>query len=123
MVLDIPDELRPVVQVHSDLSYDEYYRTLASMDLLLPAFASLHYLRDKTSSSIPAAVLSRVPVLGSALMVKVYEFLRSPAIVPYPAGLSEVQSIKLLREGKSLWDAERDLCACCPSTGKPGRRC
>jgi hypothetical protein len=115
MALDIPDELRNIVQIHSDVSYDDFYRILASMDLLLPAFASLHYLRDKTSSSIPAAVLSRVPILGSALAVKVYEFLRPPAIVPYPAGLSEVESIKLLREGKDLWDVEQDLCATRPA--------
>lgn len=53
-----------------------------------------------------------MPVLASALALKVYEFLLPPAIVPYPAGLSEVQSIKLLREEKPLWDSDQDLCAC-----------
>lgn len=34
--LQWPEELNKVIVVHQTLEYDEYYRTLLSMDLLLP---------------------------------------------------------------------------------------
>lgn len=39
--LQWPEELNKVIVVHQTLEYDEYYRTLLSMDLLLPGRALL----------------------------------------------------------------------------------
>ena len=37
----IPRELSKVTVVHNDLAYAEYYRVIQSMDLIIPAFATV----------------------------------------------------------------------------------
>jgi len=37
----IPRALSNVVRIHSDLDYDDFYSLIQSMDLVLPAFATL----------------------------------------------------------------------------------
>ncbi|KAK8850315.1 hypothetical protein IAR55_004232 [Kwoniella newhampshirensis] len=97
--LEIPDSMRDMVYIHSGLSYSDFYRLLGSMDLVLPAFIGWTYLEKKLSSAIPAGVVSRVPILGSELLLNAYEFLRVPALQVEAAGLREIESVRLLREG------------------------
>ncbi|KAK6906848.1 hypothetical protein I203_100835 [Kwoniella mangroviensis CBS 8507] len=97
--LNIPDSMRDMVFIHSGLEYISFYRLLGSMDLVLPAFMGWTYLEKKLSSAIPAGVVSRVPVLGSELLLNAYQFLRDPSIVLHAPGLREIEAILLLRKG------------------------
>ncbi|WWC67964.1 uncharacterized protein I206_101883 [Kwoniella pini CBS 10737] len=97
--LEIPESMRDMVNIHADLSYSDFYRLLGSMDLVLPAFVGWTYLEKKLSSAIPAAIVSRVPILGSELLLNAYQFLRNPAIELHSLGLREIEAIELLRKG------------------------
>ncbi|WVW81104.1 hypothetical protein I302_103095 [Kwoniella bestiolae CBS 10118] len=97
--LNIPDSMRDMVFIHSGLEYISFYRLLGSMDLVLPAFMGWTYLEKKLSSAIPAGIVSRVPVLGSELLLNAYQFLRDPSIVLHAPGLREIEAILLLRKG------------------------
>nr|XP_031857893.1 uncharacterized protein CI109_006689 [Kwoniella shandongensis]KAA5524965.1 hypothetical protein CI109_006689 [Kwoniella shandongensis] len=97
--LEIPNPMRDMVFIHSGLPYSDFYRLLGSMDMVLPAFIGWTYLERKLSSAIPAGIVSRVPILGSELLLNAYEFLRVPAIQIEAAGLREIEAIRLLREG------------------------
>ncbi|WRT70474.1 uncharacterized protein IL334_007472 [Kwoniella shivajii] len=97
--LEIPDSMRDMVFIHSGLEYISFYRLLGSMDLVLPAFMGWTYLEKKLSSAIPAGIVSRVPILGSELLLNAYQFLRDPSIVLHAPGLKEIEAISLLRKG------------------------
>ncbi|WWC65461.1 uncharacterized protein I303_108079 [Kwoniella dejecticola CBS 10117] len=97
--LEIPESMKDMVFIHSDLEYIDFYRLLGSMDLILPAFVGWTYLEKKLSSAIPAGVVSRVPVLGSELLLNAYQFLRDPSIVLHAPGLREIEAVEMLRKG------------------------
>ncbi|WWC92046.1 uncharacterized protein L201_007000 [Kwoniella dendrophila CBS 6074] len=97
--LDIPPSMKDMVFIHSDLAYTEFYRLLGSMDLILPAFVGWNYYEKKLSSAIPAGIVSKVPVLGSEILLNSYQFLRDPSIVLHASGLKEIEAIELLRKG------------------------
>jgi hypothetical protein len=87
----------------------KYYATLAEMDLILPAWAkepgSDHspYTVSRGSSSVPAGVMARVPVLLSTRERNAYGYLAGEAGVASPAwleraeGETEVAAIRRLR--------------------------
>lgn len=101
--VDVPAELDNVVVFSGNGHYRTYFDELQSMDLLVPAFASNDYLESKTSSSIPAGILAGVPVLASVRHLAVYDYLRPPAAVSHPSGMTEVEAIRRLRSGEDLW--------------------
>lgn len=104
--VDIPVEMANVIVIPGNTDYKTYFDDLATMDLLLPAFASSTYLSSKTSSSIPAGILAGVPILASSLHLKVYEYLQPPAAIPHPSSMTEVEAIRRLRERRPLWDQQ-----------------
>ncbi|OCF41271.1 hypothetical protein I317_04929 [Kwoniella heveanensis CBS 569] len=95
--LEIPDSMRDMVHIHSGLVYTDFYRLLGSMDLVLPAFIGWTYLEKKLSSAIPAGIVSKVPILGSELLLNAYQFLRDPSIVLHQPGMTEIEAIAALR--------------------------
>ena len=68
-------------------------------DLIVPAFTDFVYVDLKLSSAIPAAIISKVPILATPLVLESYSFLRPPALVLHPSGMSEVAAIGLIRQG------------------------
>nr|XP_018259482.1 uncharacterized protein I303_08411 [Kwoniella dejecticola CBS 10117]OBR81640.1 hypothetical protein I303_08411 [Kwoniella dejecticola CBS 10117] len=107
--LDVPAPLTNMVFIHSDLYYLDFYRLLGSMDLILPAFVGWTYLEKKLSSAIPAAIISRVPLLGSELLLNAYQFLREPAIILHKPGMREIEAIGLLRKGLDPYTANKPV--------------
>ncbi|WWC72365.1 uncharacterized protein I206_106327 [Kwoniella pini CBS 10737] len=96
--LEIPESMKDMVFIHSNLEYIDFYRLLGSMDLILPAFIGWTYLEKKLSSAIPAGVVSKVPILGSELLLNSYQFLRDPSIILHAPGLKEIEAIEMLRK-------------------------
>ena len=68
-------------------------------DLIVPAFRDFVYVDLKLSSAIPAAIISGVPILATPLLLSGYSFLRPPALILHPSGMSEISAIGLLRQG------------------------
>lgn len=107
--------LDPVIRVqpnlqYLDVSYEsefasilslfplQYYRTIAEMDVLLPAWLhSTPYVQSRSSSSVPAAIMARTPALLSAKEVQAYSYARQPAVLDRRTGESEVVALKRLR--------------------------
>ncbi|WVF68092.1 hypothetical protein IAT40_002855 [Kwoniella sp. CBS 6097] len=96
--LEIPDSMRDMVHIHSGLAYTDFYRLLGSMDLVLPAFIGWTYLEKKLSSAVPAGIVSKVPILGSELLLNAYQFLRDPSIILHQPGMTEIEAIASLRQ-------------------------
>ncbi|KZO90832.1 hypothetical protein CALVIDRAFT_602634 [Calocera viscosa TUFC12733] len=97
LVPRVPVELKHVVHFHQNLPYMAYYELLASMDLLLPAFHGDGYYINTASSSIPAALIGRVPVLASSRHMRAYGYLAPPAAIMRPTSMSDAKAIQLLR--------------------------
>lgn len=66
-------------------------------DLLLPAFASKGYLTSTASSSIGAALISRLPILGHTTLTGAYTYLDTPAQVLQPTTEAVMDTIRALR--------------------------
>ncbi|ORY31811.1 hypothetical protein BCR39DRAFT_525500, partial [Naematelia encephala] len=101
--LNIPSEIASMIEIVSDLEFEEFYLFLASMDLLVPAFGSDDYLNGKLSSVIPISLITQTPILVDERTLRSYSFLRYPAISLRPTGQAEVDSIALLRQGIDPW--------------------
>ena len=110
--------LEPVVRVHPNLQYGDvrlfrlpdesqlmsclqYYRTISQMDLLLPAWLpDTPYLKSRSSSSVPAAIMSRIPALLTDDEAKAYAYAAPPAVLRRRDGESEIHAIRRLRMSK-----------------------
>jgi len=88
------------VHIRDSPDFAEFYDTLSEMDALIPAFSNEEYLTTVSSSSMPAAIMSRTPVLASVAHMRSYRSLASPAAIVRPNSMSDAQAISLLRQGK-----------------------
>jgi len=95
---EVPVELENVVKYHGNIEYVEYYQLLASMDLLVPAFHHDGYFVNTASSSMPAALIGRVPVLASPRHTRSYGYLAPPAAIMRPPSMNDARAIQLLRQ-------------------------
>ncbi|ORY35909.1 hypothetical protein BCR39DRAFT_513001 [Naematelia encephala] len=100
---ELTDAEHPIVRIHSNIEYREFYDILGAMDLILPAFSTFTYLDARSSASIPAAVIARTKVLASPALLNSYTYLSPPAYVLAPLSVSEISSIALLRQGRDPW--------------------
>lgn len=122
----VPALLRDVVFIHEGLPYTDFYALLASMvrpplprsspfspsetdsrrpslldsqDLLLPAFGHKGYLEHMASSSIPAALIARIPVLAAPQLTQAYTYVSGPALARHPNSMETVEALRRLRAG------------------------
>jgi hypothetical protein len=108
--MTVPKELANVVRVHSGLAYDDFFRTMHSMDVALLAFAPASseetkggYYEVQASSSVAMAMMCEVPLMTTTHVQKVYTYTRSELVsINRPAYFREIEAIKLLRAGR--WD-------------------
>lgn len=71
------------------------------MDLLLPAWLpDTPYTESRSSSSVPAAIMSRIQALLSDEEAKAYAYAAPPALLGRRDGESEIQAIRRLRMSK-----------------------
>ncbi|EJT99475.1 hypothetical protein DACRYDRAFT_117719 [Dacryopinax primogenitus] len=98
----IPDEMVNVVHIRDSPDFEEFYGTLAEMDVLIPAFSADLYLTAVASSSIPAAVMTRTPILASPAHLRAYGYLAPPAVIVRPSSMSDAEAISRLRAGLPL---------------------
>jgi len=90
------------VHIRDSPDFEEFYRLLSQMDALIPAFSSENYLKSVASSSIPAAFMTRTPVLASPAHVRAYGYLAPPGVIVRPSSMSDAEAIALLRAGRDL---------------------
>jgi len=100
----IPNEMTNVVHIRDSPDFEEFYHSLSEMDALIPAFSSENYFTSVASSSIPAAVMTRTPVLASPAHVRAYAYLAPPGVIVRPSSMSDAEAIARLRAGRDLMD-------------------
>ncbi|KZO90813.1 hypothetical protein CALVIDRAFT_558495 [Calocera viscosa TUFC12733] len=98
----IPDEMTNVVHIRDSPDFSEFYGTLSEMDVLIPAFSADTYLTSVASSSIPAALMTRTPILASPAHLRAYAYLAPPAVIVRPSSMTDAEAISLLRAGRDL---------------------
>ncbi|KAI1788969.1 hypothetical protein LXA43DRAFT_974565 [Ganoderma leucocontextum] len=100
--IEIPAELAFVATVHHDLAYKDFYKLVASADVVVPAFAQFGYFRDQASSTVALATELNVPLLVTERLRRTYGYIDDArAVVTRPAAMSEVQALKALRTGNA----------------------
>ncbi|KZT55617.1 hypothetical protein CALCODRAFT_518624 [Calocera cornea HHB12733] len=100
----IPEEMKNVVLIRDSPDFSEFYGELSEMDVLIPAFSADSYLTSVASSSIPAALMTRTPVLASPAHLRSYAYLAPPAVVVRPSSMTDAEAIARLRAGRDLLD-------------------
>jgi len=93
----IPRALSNVVRIHSDLDYDDFYSLIQSMDLVLPAFATLEYYDVKATFTMAISIECNVPILVNQWMRQMYSFLDDRVTVTRPQAVREIFAVKALR--------------------------
>jgi hypothetical protein len=73
--LIIPLEVQSFLSMRRNLPYPEYYGAISSSLGLLTSFASMDYLRSKSSSSVAASLICRTPLLIDSSVLTVYSYL------------------------------------------------
>ncbi|KAG6819487.1 hypothetical protein H0H93_011344 [Arthromyces matolae] len=98
--LEVPIELKNLVQVKTDLTYQEFYDIMKDMEICVPAFAGSGYYRIHASSTFAMAVQCNVPILVTRRTRESYAYADDDrAVVTRPAAMREIQSLKALRTG------------------------
>ncbi|THH01770.1 hypothetical protein EW026_g1021 [Hermanssonia centrifuga] len=100
--LQIPQVLAYVITVYHDVDYNQFYKLIASMDIVVPAFADFGYYEDQASSTIALAVELDIPILATKRMRQAYGYIDDDrVVVTRPAAMREVQALKALRTRNS----------------------
>ncbi|KAF6767057.1 hypothetical protein PSEUBRA_002205 [Kalmanozyma brasiliensis GHG001] len=90
--LKIPANLADNVDMHMNLEYPAFYKTLGQSSVLLPAFASPLYFIKKASSTINAAIIGGTIIIGDQKMLDAYTFLDEEIVFKTLPGESDVQA-------------------------------
>lgn len=90
--LDIPADLVHNVDMHMNLEYPEFYKTLGKSAVLLPAFGGPAYYTEKASSTINAAIIGGTVIIGNQTMLDSYTFLNDQIVFSTNPGESDVQA-------------------------------
>ncbi|KAJ3288621.1 hypothetical protein HK104_008059 [Borealophlyctis nickersoniae] len=106
--LKIPHELKPYVDIKNKLDYLPYYSTLHQNFALLPSFASDAYYTHKASSSVAAALITGVPLIGTERLLAAYAYLGSEALYIRGENETEVDAVeRVLKLGKEVMKEKR----------------
>ncbi|KAJ3558614.1 hypothetical protein NM688_g815 [Phlebia brevispora] len=99
--IEIPEELAYMVTVYRDLPYEAFYKLIAGMDIVVPAFADFaSYYEDQASSTVALATQLNVPILVTERMRRAYGYIDDDrVVVTRPAAMREVHALKTLRTG------------------------
>lgn len=90
-------KLKNVVEIYSDLSYPEWYRTMHESDLLIPDFRDSYYYNWAASSSVAAAVIAQVPLLATRYHLASYTYLDDRGCIVRPDNVDPISAIAALR--------------------------
>jgi len=98
--LAVPDELKNIIVVKTDLNYPEFYELMSQMDICVPAFAELGYYRMQASSTFAMAVECNVPIIVTQRTRQSYVYADDDrVVVTRPAAMREIAALKALRTG------------------------
>lgn len=68
----------------------------------MPAFQHIGYFDATASSSVTAALITRLPILVTPMHLESYKYLRDPAIIMRDLHVSDLQAIRELRQQRPL---------------------
>jgi len=97
--IDIPPKLKNIVILHVDLDFNEYFDTMAGMDVCIPAFGpSDLYYAVQASSTVAMCIECNTPILATQRFREAYAYVDDDRVsVTYPAVMTEIDAIKALR--------------------------
>jgi hypothetical protein len=105
----IPHNVKPILSVDGEMSFQRQYEILSRSYILLPAFASgassSDYLSKLASWSIPAALIAGVPFAGDEELLQAYSYAPRDAAWFRYAGENEMK----VAERVVLWSEEEHL--------------
>jgi hypothetical protein len=78
---NVSSKITDLVCFKQDLSYPDFYATLAGAVALMPAFLYDKYYSNSVSSTVGAAVIAGVPLVASQRMLDCYTYLDSASVV------------------------------------------
>ncbi|KAF8071768.1 hypothetical protein FPV67DRAFT_1560545 [Lyophyllum atratum] len=108
--LEVPVELKNVVQIKTGLTYPEFYDLMSQMDVCVPAFAENGYYHLQASSTFVMAVQCNVPIIVTKRTRKSYVYADDDRpVITRPAAMREVLALKALRTGDASFFLESPM--------------
>lgn len=96
---DVPKNVKPILSVNREMSYQRQYETLSKSFILLPAFAdSDHsdYVHKLASWAIPASLIAGVPIVAGDDILFAYSYLPKDAVWQRYPGRSEMNVVEMV---------------------------
>jgi len=102
---DVPKNVKPILNINREMSYQRQYEILSQSYILLPAFASdsqSDYMTKLASWAIPASLIAGVPIVSSDDILFSYSYLPKEAVWLRYWGENEMK----VAERVALWSVE-----------------
>ena len=90
-----------------------YYRRVRRALAVLPAFASDVYLKQKSSSSVAAAIVCGTPLIANPRLLASYPYLSKVSTCPAALSLMVEHSVAEACWRSGRWSSTRACNACC----------
>ncbi|KAK9372393.1 uncharacterized protein V1513DRAFT_452329 [Lipomyces chichibuensis] len=106
--LQAPDSIKNKLIYKSGLGFPQYFAEISKAVLILPSFATQHYVQSQASSSIATSVITVTPPLVTRQMLSAYAYLAEDAVWIQEDGETEVEAFSRVAElGQDSWMAKK----------------
>ncbi|KAJ8100626.1 hypothetical protein POJ06DRAFT_275689 [Lipomyces tetrasporus] len=106
--LPAPDSIKDKLIYKSGLEFPQYFAEISKAVLILPSFATEHYVQSQASSSIATAVITVTPPLMTRQMLSAYAYLAEDAVWIQEDDETEVEAFsRIANLGQDKWRAKK----------------
>ncbi|KAK9330907.1 hypothetical protein V1520DRAFT_339136 [Lipomyces starkeyi] len=106
--LQAPDSIKNKLIYKSGLEFPQYFAEISKAVLILPSFATRHYVQSQASSSIATSVITVTPPLMTRQMLSAYAYLADDAVWIQEDGETEVEAFSRIADlGQESWMAKK----------------
>ncbi|KAK9362684.1 hypothetical protein V1504DRAFT_448201 [Lipomyces starkeyi] len=106
--LQAPDSIKNKLIYKSGLEFPQYFAEISKAVLILPSFATQHYVQSQASSSIATSVITVTPPLVTRQMLSAYAYLADDAVWIQEDGETEVEAFSRIADlGQESWMAKK----------------
>jgi hypothetical protein len=93
--VNITEDIKPYIAVYRGSAYPDYFAAIRASELVV-TFASdrFHYDTERSTSSVPTAIVNHVPIVMPKSLLMKYECLRNMSMYLHVAQEDDCQSLQ-----------------------------
>ncbi|KAK9385504.1 hypothetical protein V1515DRAFT_574006 [Lipomyces mesembrius] len=108
--LRAPKSIKGKLIYKRGLDFPQYFCEISKAVLILPSFATEHYVQSQASSSIATSVITVTPPLMTRQMLSAYAYLADDAVWIQEDGETEVEAFSRIADlGQDSWMAKKTV--------------